>query len=716
MKDGRSLLYASCGALLANLVLWLINAGNLNGSPYPIMSETLAQAARSYAVLMVLAAFVQGGVGAVVLRRCFPPQPPAVIADIALTWLWIAWVLNAVAGVGYNGLAFQRQLLVLGELVAVGLLAQSFWRPTRWTWIATWIFLLLLPRELLRHSLVLVSVSTAVLLVLWLACTAGWAFCYERQRRRAGVFLVVLVVLMMSLGHPPAPRDKDLPNIALIVVDTLRPDALGCYGHPEPTSPFLDSLAARGVRYTEAYTPAPWTIPSHASLFTGVSPAEHGCAYTRTQKGEMTIGAISHELVTLAELLHALGYETWGISANSVLHRSLGFSRGFERYCIAEYMARNPAPDLLAFEPWGMLLRGFLAHDRQFVACTPALKPPEGGNAVDLNRLKVDKERWAIESVIDYLRHRPRSERPLFLFVNLWAPHWPWVPPERWRKQFVTPGTDPKSPDGFEMLLYTLDRETPPALDWQAIRQLYNAEVRYADESVERIYKAMEERGMLERAHIVVTSDHGEGFGEPPRYTVAHNFMLDDCVLRVPLIVWDANGEGAGTDSDRLVDLEDVFASILQRVNLAMPVYEGKKHRSLLTLLDPSTLTRTRQASMFAAPDESVIARDLLDQKDRLWNTDRVQEYISHKESVRERPWKYTRYKFLVEERQDRDELLRYDTQTCDQDSLVAEFPEEASRMARLLDEWYSGLVPFAVGSTEADEDLVRKLRLLGYL
>lgn len=180
------------------------------------------------------------------------------------------------------------------------------------------------------------------LVLLLLARFAGWAArrgglspLLERVPRRirvAGAILVLLGVLWhgatrpaLPLGSPDtgAPRAGG-PDVVLIVVDTLRSDHVSSYGYPRRTSPHLDRLAAEGTLYERAQTTAPWTLPAHASLFTGLYPSSHQVYY-----GHLRLAAGSQ---TLAGLLRAHGYRTAGFSANPWIGPLTGLDRGFERF------------------------------------------------------------------------------------------------------------------------------------------------------------------------------------------------------------------------------------------------------------------------------------------------------------------------------------------------------------------------------------------------
>ena len=192
----------------------------------------------------------------------------------------------------------------------------------------------------------------------------------------------LLCLLVGCGGRTPAPL-----SVLLVTIDTLRADRLGCYGHAPPTSPVLDRLAAQGIRYTAAFTPVPLTLPSHATMFTGVEPAVHGIF----NNGQ---GRLPRELPTLAEELSAQGYATAAFVSSAALAPGFGLERGFQLY-----------------RDFGLGAAGSL-HAEQAAAVT------------------VD----AAFSWLDRI-----GDRRFFLWVHLFDPHIPYDPPPEYRARFLDP-------------------------------------------------------------------------------------------------------------------------------------------------------------------------------------------------------------------------------------------------------------------------------------
>jgi arylsulfatase A-like enzyme len=147
------------------------------------------------------------------------------------------------------------------------------------------------------------------------------------------VMAVGLIAAMLGCaGPPPAARH---PSIFLFVFDTTRADAVSAYGHVADTTPTADGLAAGGLLYTHAYAQAPWTLPSHATLFTGLTPAQHGVGWRHTRAPD--------SWVTLAELLAGGGYETVGVSENLWVSEQFNMTQGFEHFTAFDFQTlRTP--------------------------------------------------------------------------------------------------------------------------------------------------------------------------------------------------------------------------------------------------------------------------------------------------------------------------------------------------------------------------------------
>ncbi len=362
----------------------------------------------------------------------------------------------------------------------------------------------------------------------------------------------VLAPLLARQGPAAVPRPAagiagaaaGRPNVLLISVDTLRPDHLSAYGYPRPTSPFLESLAAGGVRFDSAFAQASWTLPSHMSLLTSTYPQTHG-----VEAEERSLGAA---IPTLAEMLRDAGYDTAAFVSWIYLKAGYGFGRGFERY-----------QELLP----------------------PAARVDSSTRHSIKAGAFVDRvERWARE------RARPPAEgdrrRPYFLFLHLFDPHMSYEPPLELARLFAPQLADVDG--GSYGYLYRYIRGVHPAAprisgrELEVARALYDGEIRATDDALARLFRVLGDQGLLDRTMVVFTSDHGEELDEHGSME-GHQWTLYDEVLRVPLVVVLPGGEHRGRRVPQIVQSIDVAPTILEVAGLApAAAFEG---RSLLPLL-----------------------------------------------------------------------------------------------------------------------------------
>jgi arylsulfatase A-like enzyme len=336
----------------------------------------------------------------------------------------------------------------------------------------------------------------------------------------------LLVCCVTACVTTPAPRPGEgaapSVNVILIVLDTVRADHLSCYGYPRRTTPELEWFARRATRYLRAQAPAPWTLPSHASLFTGLYPFEHHAHSvdvarpTREMRSDglfTNVRPLAPEARTLAEVLRDRGYLTGAQVANVVfMTRKFGVAQGFEQY--SALSGRAP-----------LITRGAMHW---------------------LNRRARDPE---------------RRERPFFLFLNYMDAHAPY-------NTSPVPGLfDHEVPDDAMATIMQLypkvlrpDRSAPPELIKLANEQ-YDLGVANADQGLGLLFRYLEEQGLFDSSLIVATSDHGEYLGEHD--LIEHSKDVYQEALWVPLLI-KRPGQRRGRDEPRLISLTHVPGLIME--------------------------------------------------------------------------------------------------------------------------------------------------------
>lgn len=363
---------------------------------------------------------------------------------------------------------------------------------------------------------------------------------------------------------PPPPRHAK--NIILIVWDTVRAKNLSLYGHSRPTSPNLERLAARGVRFGRAFATSSWTLPSHASLFTGRWPHELSAGWTRP---------LDHARPTLAARLGSLGYDTAGFVANlDYCGRETGLSRGFAHYedypwgvleIFSRYVGVGRRVDRASIAMATDLLTG-----RRRGAARPwiPLSKEHAKSAADIDRAFLDWLAW----------QRPRG-RPYFTFLNYNDAHTPYEAPDPSASPF---GIRPESwHDQLALQQWNLlDKRKLPYRDVRMARDLYDDAIAYLDRRLGILVAELGRRQQLDDTLIVVTSDHGEHLGDHGLFF--HGCSLYRPLVEVPLVLVDPKALPAARVIDEPVSLRDVPATILDLLGVeSRPTFPGRSLRRL---------------------------------------------------------------------------------------------------------------------------------------
>lgn len=306
---------------------------------------------------------------------------------------------------------------------------------------------------------------------------------------------------LVAWGDPVVADGKqtfNLPTIVLVSIDCLRADHVGAYGYSRPTTPAIDALAREATVFEKAFSTAPWTLPSHMSMLTGLLPSLHGA--TKWEK-------LPKEVEYLPELLDTAGYRTVGVVSWVYLSQVYGFERGFDFYQVLD-------------EP---------------------------------------KDTDVVDATLKQLKRG--AGRPQFLFVHLYHPHWPYLPPPDLLARL---GGRPRD---ISTLLEKTSTVSTPAdeTERREVIRLYDAEVASADRQVGRLMEALKKDGLYDGALVIVTADHGEAFLEHGHWQ--HSRTLYDELTHVPLVV-KFPGERKGSRWSKLVSTVDIFVTAAEAAGL----------------------------------------------------------------------------------------------------------------------------------------------------
>jgi arylsulfatase len=448
-----------------------------------------------------------------------------------------------------------------------------------------------------------------------------------RPKALARIAASLCLLVLCGCEHERRP-----PNIVLIVVDTLRRDAVGCYGASKhDTTPHLDALAQEAVRFDHAYATAPWTCPSVASILTGQLPSTHGLTAALTGLGD--------GVDSLAEMLKAEGYATAGVISNPHIGRRFGFAQGFDTWAQDQ------------------------AKGHQHVS-TPGVT----------------------REAIDLVRKLARGEKPFFLFVLYFDPHYDY----KRHPEYGFAG-DPGRITGKEHII-ELEHLAPTMTETEIryLRDVYDEEVRFTDEGIGRLLGALRESGAYDDTAIVVTADHGEEFVE--RGWIGHVRTLYGELVHIPLLV-RRPGETARV-VDTKVSLVSLVPTLRQLAGLT-PEIGRADAPSLVPLLDGG-----RPASwppLFCEVDYST-------------EIDPLQE--AHKRAVVDGG-----YKLIHDDTTGKNELYDLAQDPGERHDLAEAQPEVTRRMYELLERVHAAARAGAAAHTDVqlDEEDLEAFRALGY-
>jgi arylsulfatase A-like enzyme len=358
------------------------------------------------------------------------------------------------------------------------------------------------------------AVALAIGIIVWLISRRGlrppngFLLAYWRAARSPVSILVMLaLVLGIAFGAPRLRTPAgERPNFIFISLDALRFDHLGCYGYERDTSPTIDRLAERGLKFEWAICQAPTTLPSHMSTLTSLYPTVHGCRMGRKLPGPR---------ITLPEYLRESGYGTIGCADGGYMSAWYGFDQGFDLY--------------------DDRYKGFGAAVRTLF-------------------------RWLDDG---------NSKNAFFALLHTYDIHSPYDPPEPYRSMFTDPGYDGGfNPTSAELMKVRRRVDTTPGLghglsddDVEFIKARYDGGIRYVDGLIERLVDGLEERGAMENTWLVITADHGEEFAEHDAFL---HGMLYMTVAKVPLIIVSPKSASLKGSISEIVELTDIMPTFLE--------------------------------------------------------------------------------------------------------------------------------------------------------
>jgi arylsulfatase A-like enzyme len=491
-------------------------------------------------------------------------------------------------------LTFLAEFVVFGTIgIAVFLIG---WRWPRLAPLRVVAFLLALPcvfslraffSETPWYAWAVLNVGAALGVAQLLGFRPKWTFAVARWSLLVlvpGAAAVCLNVYLdaalderRALANLP-PAVPGTPNVLLIVLDTVRAESMSLHGYGRATTPRLEEWARRGVCFDRAVAPSSWTVPSHATYFTGHMPHEIFNDWERMSNNPWQL-PMDDRFPTLAELLNREGYRTAGFVANwHYLDRVWGLNRGFAHY-----------EDQLVFAKWGICFKQILNSSyltRQVATAweskghdepDPSENEAERARQANPQWLKIVQamtltdvvplaRKDATEVNREFLEWLPSDrERPFFAFLNYMDAHSPYIHRPEYRRQLTS--SRPATLPGRERGDWLIEQLAP-------LREDYESSLAYLDHHIGALLDELERRKLLQSTLVIITSDHGEQFGE--HGTVGHGNSLFMQLLHVPLIVLYPPSVPAGLRVSEAVSLANLPATILDVLRLRTDALPGK--------------------------------------------------------------------------------------------------------------------------------------------
>lgn len=313
-------------------------------------------------------------------------------------------------------------------------------------------------------------------------------------------------------------RFGKMPNVIIIVMDTTRIDRLNCYGYRRrPTSQSIVKLAQDSLVYTRATAPSSWTLPSHASLFTGKFASSHGAQYD--PKGPFVlidaikgppdwdryrVRGLAKDEVTLAMILKQAGYTTGAVVAAIWLKKVFGLNKGFDYY-------------------------------------------DDSGIETFCGRIA----RHVTDSAVSWIEKT--GQKKFFLFLNYFDPHGTYMPPEGFAAAFLPKDTQFKN--------------RKPTVE--ELNALYDSEILYMDYYIGQLLTKLKEYNLYDDTLIIATADHGELLGEHGKFTHGHYLYQEE--IHIPLLIKYPHKEVLPARTAARIQLTDIIALILERLGMDLP-------------------------------------------------------------------------------------------------------------------------------------------------
>ncbi|WP_331234201.1 sulfatase [Natronorarus salvus] len=483
-----------------------------------------------------------------------------------------------------------------------------------------------------------------------------------------------------------------MTNVAIIVMDTARYDE--SFGPTAP--PNISHACENGTAFTAAFSAAPWTLPSHASIFSGQYPSKHG--------SNATAKRFNPNVPSVVEVLNDASYETVAVSNNTWISGEFGFDRGFNEFRKNwQYVQTDADPVKIAREYNGT--ERWLQLAKHIFDGNPPLNAFNALYALFQHRQGFDDGAKRTNDWIDqWLAERDDSD-PFFLFVNYLEPHLEYKPPQEYTEEFLPDGVNFKEAmqveqDAFRYIAGDLEMSSR---DFEILRALYRGEIAYLDARLGELQDHLKQAGEWEDTVFVIVGDHGENIGD--HGLMDHQYCLYDTLVHVPLVI-QGGAFTEGDDCDDLVQLTDLAPTLLDAADIEAPEFrEQIQGRSFY----PSSTTPSREyiyaEYMAAQPSMEALEKRLSTVREDAYDYDRSLR------TIRSEEWK------LIRGSDGTRELYRVERDEGEIDNCADDYPEQVDRLESQLDQWLESFSPGTTNTDAAmDQETKDRLEDLGYL
>lgn len=481
-------------------------------------------------------------------------------------------------------------------------------------------------------------------------------------------------------------------NVLLIILDATRADFCSCYESSVKTTPSLDNLAAEGVLFERAISPAPWTLPAISSIFTGLYPSQTSIYERRL---------LSATFPTLAEILSKNGYATFCITNNSWISAEFGLQRGFKTVH-RQWQIIQSAQEinrLILLEKsrsgrWLRTLMGRILSGNLFINLA---------NIAFTRLVAYRRDLGASRILTPFIRWIEKQRGPWFACVHFMEAHLPYKPPLKWALRFVEYSKRMhfwlKADQWRAAWRHIAGVELLSEEDLEIWRRLYMAEIAYADFYLGRLVEWLRKTDRLDDTLVIVVADHGENLGE--HGLLNHQYCLYDTLLRVPLVIRYPKLLPAGERIFHQVQTLDIFKTVLDFAKINFPstvsrnLFSEEKRHYVIAEYGVPKMPHPRNLARFGLKEE---------------NLSRFQRGLM---AIRTDEYK------LIVGTDGSKELYKWPSDPGEKHNMARLCPEIVQSLEEIIDEWrkeHSAIERGLSGELEISPETEARLRALGYI